>query len=216
MKSLLSENIDEEFTVCEFLTAEGFIDAINSEKYDIIFLDIILDEKDGIQIGTLINEKLPSASIIFVSVNPEYFKDVYKVTHSYFLTKELEEERFQDAVARALKQTKKDFILLHTKNGGQKILLKTVLFFESNLRHTILYFTGGETFEYNINLKDIELSLPRQTFVRTHKSFIVNMEHIQRYDRQNVFLSSGQGVPISRYYLDAAREKMACYFGGVL
>lgn len=216
IEKLLSENIDEEYKISKFLTAESFIEIMEHKSFDIIFLDIILGKKDGIQVGKIINQKYPQANIIFVSANPAYFKDVYKVTHSYFLTKEFEKERFSDAVKRAVLQIKKEYILIHTKNGKQKVCLNDIVFLESNLRHTILYFNNGTVTECNINLKDIEKNLPCQKFVRTHKSFIVNMNYIEKYDRQKVYVSLNCAVPISRNYLDNSREKIACYFGGVL
>lgn len=216
IKKLLSENIKDEYETSEFLTSDSFIKTIVHKKFDIVFLDIILDQKDGIQIGKILNEKHPQTYIIFVSSNPQYFKDVYKVTHSYFLTKEFEKERFSDAVKKVLGQLNKEFILLNTKGENKKIYLSGVLYFESNLRHTILHFTDGTVGEYSINLKHIEKKLPYQIFVRTHKSFIVNMNYIEKYDRQNVFTSTNKVVPISRNYSDNAREKITCYLGGVM
>ena len=217
IKRLLMINIkNEEYEVYEYFSVDSFMDSLESIKFDIIFLDIILDKSNGIEIGLTINEKQPEANIIFISAYPEYFKDVYKVSHSYFLNKEFEEKRFSDAVSKALRKIQSNVITIHTKKDGYNIILNDVMYFEGYLKHTKIFMTNGESLEYNVNIKEIEKLLPKNYFLRTHQSFIVNMNHIKKYSRQMVFMKNEQAVPISRTYINSAREKLALFLGGVI
>ncbi|MBQ7976725.1 MAG: response regulator transcription factor [Clostridia bacterium] len=217
IKCLLQECIaDEDYEVSEYLATDSFLDAIETKSFDIVFLDIILDKKDGIEIGRILNKKQPDANVIFVSQNPDYFKDVYKVNHSYFLTKELEQDRFKDAVNKAVGIIKRDSLLIDTKMGVYNIRLKDIMCLESNLKHTKIYTLGNSVGEYNIKMKDIEKKLPENLFIRVHQSFIINMDYIKSYDSQNVMLEGELTVPISRTYTKLVREKLACYLGGIV
>lgn len=204
------------YSISKFLSADAYLEIIDSETFDIIFLDIVLNKSSGIELGKKINEKHPRSIIIFVSSESYYFKDVYQVSHSYFLIKPFEDPRFNDAIKKAVKSVKKNSITLETKTGNIKIVLADVLYFENFLKHTIVHMVNGDTLEFNTNLKNIEVLLPSSGFVRTHQSFIVNMEQIIKYDRQYVHLPDSIKIPISRTYINTAREKITFFLGGVL
>ncbi|MBQ4109759.1 MAG: response regulator transcription factor [Clostridia bacterium] len=205
-----------ECEICEFTSAVKFAEILDFEKFDIIFLDIVLGEQNGIELGKLVNTKQPSAKIIFVSANSEYFQDVYKVEHSYFLVKDLDFTRFNDAISRVMKNIGKKSITLDTKTGKSVIVLNDVLYFESALKRTRVYKTNGETEEYSVNMKTIETMLPEGVYIRTHQSFIVNMNHIQKYDRQSIFLINEKRIPISRTHINNVRTQLTRFLGGIV
>ena len=89
VKSLLAECMTEEqYEVHEYVNAESFLTETESVRFDLVFLDIVLGQANGIDVGSVLSKKQPDVNIIFMSAHEEYFKDVYKVKHSYFLTKE--------------------------------------------------------------------------------------------------------------------------------
>ena len=217
IKKLLFANPElDDYEVYEYISTGEFLCGAKSEKFDIVFLDIILDESDGIEVGRQLKQYQPFANIIFVSVNPDYFKDVYKVEHSYFLTKDFEPERFHDAVSKALRQINKGFITIHGKNEKIKLTLRDAVCFESILRHTKVYTVDGTIREFNVNIKEFESKLSAKDFVRVHKSFIVNLNHIEAVNRQTVTLKGNIEIPISRSYAESAKEKINLYLGEVL
>lgn len=201
------------YEIYEYLTAESFISALDEVHFDIVFLDIILGSKNGIELGGLINDKQPFANIIFVSANPEYFRDVYKVKHSYFLTKDIEKERFDDAISKVAKNLQRDYIMIHAKNESYKLNLNQIVYFESSLKHTKAHMSDGNVIEYNVNLKDIEKKLYHGDFIRVHKSFIANLNHIKKYSRQSIIFDSDMEIPISRSYMNVVKEMITLYLG---
>lgn len=214
IKNLLADGIlHSKCETYEYLTSESFLASLDDIQFDIVFLDIILGNKDGIELGCLINDKQPLANIIFVSANPEYFRDVYKVKHSYFLTKDIEKERFDDAISKAVKNLHRDYIMIHAKNESYRLNLNQIAYFESSLKHTKAHMSDGNVLEYNVNLKDIEANLYNRDFIRVHKSFIVNLNHIKKYSRQSIFFDSDMEIPISRSYMNAVKEKITLYLG---
>lgn len=217
IKRLLSQNIENtEYEIYEYFKVDDFKEQLDYVRFDIIFLDIILDKSDGIETGLLINDRQPSANIIFISAYPEYFKEVYKVEHSYFLIKDFEKERFSDAILKALKAVRKDVIIIDTKKDKYNILLKDVIYFEGYLKHTKVFMTNGEVIECSVNIKNIEKSLPKDIFIRTHQSFIVNMNHIKKYNRKSIFMNYDKEIPVSRTYVNTVREKITFFLGGAI
>lgn len=205
-----------EYSVTEYTNAESFIFEFVEKNFDMVFLDIVLDENDGIGIGMMINEKSPNTNIIFMSAYSEYFKEVYKVSHSYFLIKDFERERFEDAVKKALKSIYNNYLIFRIKNSVFRILLSDVSFIEGYFKHTILHMTDGTKKEYSIDLRRVEMQLPQNIFLRIHQSFIVNMNYISECSRQSVTVCDGTKIPISRSLSGSVREKITLFLGGAL
>jgi len=218
VKVLLGEFIkDIKYTVHEYTDAHTFLKDAPEKAFDIAFLDVVLSrENEGIEAAVILNEKSPETNIIFVSAHPEYFKDVYKAEHSYFLVKDFEKERFRDAIEKALKNVQNSCLFLHIHNDIHKILLSEVVFFESYSKHTIVHITDGTKKEYNVDMRKVESQIPGGVFIRTHQGFIVNMNYIKNYSRQKVTVLDGTDIPISRSYVNSVREKLAFFIGGAL
>ena len=216
VKVMLDEQIMLSYKIFEYNTSDDFLRALEDNNFDIVFLDIRLDTKDGIEVGKIINARNKLTNIIFISEYPEYFKDVYKVSHSYFLTKEFEKERFEDAMQKAIKNIERKVIIFNTKKGIEKVTVNNIVYCESNKRQIKIYMIDGNCLEYYANMNDIESLLPKASFLKTHKSFILNMNFIRKFDRLNVYMEQDYIVPISRTYKDEVREKITCYMGGII
>lgn len=61
---------------------------------------------------------IPRTNIIFILSYPEYFKDVYKVKHTYFLTKDFEKERFADAMSKVIRNINNNYVNFHNENNS--------------------------------------------------------------------------------------------------
>lgn len=216
IKTLLEKNLEVAYRVYEYNTSDSFIKQLQMQNFDIVFLDIMLDKRDGIEVGKIVNEQNSSTNIIFVSENEEYFRAVYKVTHSYFLTKDFDEELFADAIDKAVKGIKRDTITIHTKNGYEKFTVSKIAYCEGTRRKTKIVMLDGKIQEHYVSLEDIEDQLPEQEFLKCHKSFTVNMNYIAKYDRKNIYMENEAIVPISKTYVKTARETLTRFLGGIL
>ncbi len=216
IKTLLEKNLEVAYRVYEYSTSDSFIKQLHKQSFDIVFLDIMLDKRDGIEVGKIVNAQNSSTNIIFVSENEEFFRAVYKVTHSYFLTKDFDEELFVDAIDKAVKSIKRDVITIHTKNGYEKFTVSKIVYCEGTRKKTKIVMLDGNSAEHYVSLVDIEDQLPEQTFLKCHKSFVVNMNYITRYDRKSIFMENEIVVPISKTYIKTVRETLTRFLGGIL
>ena len=217
IRNLLSRYMyGREYATEVFSGGKAFLDAGSEKQFDVVFLDIVLGEENGIDIGEQLILQNPDTKIIFVSSEISYFKDVYRVPHVYFLTKEFEEERFADAMEKILRFVEKRYITIPVKHDGQKLLLKDVVYIEGYGGVVKIYMTDGSVKEYRVNIKKIEALLPGEDFVRTHQSFIVNMHHIQKYSRQTLWTDNKKEIPISRAFIPSVREKISMFLGDVV
>ena len=187
---------------------EDFLSGLHGHGYDLVFLDIVLGDRDGIRVGERVNTLSPSTDIVFISSHPDYFQDVYRARHSWFLTKPLDWDRFEDAMKRISLRMEQSWVRIRTKRGTERIAASDILYLESSLKHTVFHMADGTAAEYSALMREIEKQLSDVMFVRIHKSYIVNVRTIARYNSRCVELENGQRLAISRTYYRTARERL--------
>lgn len=158
----------------------------------------------------------PDCKIIFVSINPEYFQDVYYVDHLQFLVKPIERKRLDFALGKVAALCEKEYVCLKIRGAIQKILAESILYFEVS-GHTTTIHLNDETEQLcYITLKEIERRLNQTIFLRCHRSFIVNMKHVSRYERSSLQLDDKHMVSIGKKYEKDVRQKLMSYWKDVI
>ncbi|MCR5230509.1 MAG: LytTR family DNA-binding domain-containing protein [Solobacterium sp.] len=191
------------FYIQSYETAEQLIADLSEEKtYDLLFIDIRLDEnRNGIDTAKQIIERLPEIQIVFITYYPQYYLDVYEVPHIYLITKDKVDALLPKALDTALKNYKNsgsDTLVIRTNYETHVIRRKNILYLEKKLRQIIAHTTEGNLTFYG-SFKEIPAQLGER-FVRPHKSYIVNVDHIEKIDRRFVVITDGSLIPLSRTY----------------
>jgi two-component system LytT family response regulator len=178
------------------------IDIINSRQVDLVFLDIQMPDLTGIEFIRAINGK---CKVILTTAYSEYALDGFELAVIDYLLKPIPFARFLNAVQKARdileiaghakKQDRllgeAEFILLKGDTKGKliKIELKDIDYFEGMRNYVAIYCSGKKTLAL-INMKDLEEKLPREKFIRVHKSFIVAISKIESIEGNTIFLKN--------------------------
>ena len=179
-------------------------------NYDIIFMDIVINDDNGIDITAEINRLQPNAQIIYQSSNIEFFKSVYRTSHMYFLLKPIKYEDFSKAVEKALRNLEKQHIIIR---GKEKIRCDDIIYIELVNHDSVFYLKNGNHVSARIKTNALLELLPKK-FTRCHKSFIVNMETISSYKaKKHVIMENKQVIPIGSKYANDFNEKLLKYWG---
>jgi len=198
---------------------DGFegLKAIMQHQPDIIFLDIQMPKINGFEMLELIDQ--PPA-VIFTTAFDEYALKAFDAHAVDYLLKPFSKERFDKAVERFLNQSALHQQKLNTQNllqsepaQSERIVVKTAGKIKIIPVHEILYmeaaddyvkiFTREGSFLKNKTMSFFENTLPAQQFVRTHRSYIINVSEITRidpYEKENhiAILKCNANVPVSK------------------
>lgn len=160
---------------------------------DIIFLDIEMSGLNGIYVGNEIKKRSRNAIIFIVTSFIEYLDDAMRFHVFRYLSKPIEKYRLfsnmNDALHLYLSRT--TMIPIETKEGVISVTTNDIIMIESNGRKTIVHTSEGDYLSlYNLNYWSEKL--PSQNFFRTHRSFIVNLAHINQFDHNSVYLFKRQ------------------------
>lgn len=173
---------------------------INGKRYDIIFLDIEMNEENGLSAAKRIREVDKTVIIIYVTSYESYMKETFEVRPFRFLVKPIDLKELKRYFLEASEEiTSGDYYFRYRyERVNYKILVKEILYFESRRRKIFITTTGGTVETYG-KLNDIEKSLKggKIPFLRIHQSYLVNYKHITGQAYDFIILSDGSKLSIS-------------------
>ena len=142
---------------------------------------------------------------------------VYETPHVYFLLKPVQAEQLYAALGKALERlASQTSAYLPVTCGGavRRLPVGKIVYMESNRRKVIVHMVD-DTVETYAKLSDLEDQLP-PNFVRSHMSFLVNMNYLEWVDGKTATLSTGIQLPVSRQRSVATREAFHRHLRGFL
>lgn len=200
-----------------FNSAEAASEYIQTTHVDLIFLDIQMPGINGIEFARSIPKH---TLIIFTTAYSEYALDSYDVDAIGYLVKPIDPAKFRKAVDKAityqsllLDEEKKsvenvadEYIFVKSDRRFFKVNLKDILFIEG-LKDYVIIQMDGQRIITRMNVKNIHDLLPKSTFLRINRSYIVNKNHIDSFDNNDVFIKNHE-IAIGNSYRDAFLEDL--------
>lgn len=191
-------------------------------QYSIIFLDINMDEVDGIMTAKKIREVSKEAFIVFVTAFVNYTLEGYKVDAIRYLLKG--GNNFKDAIDECISaiMEKMNYTVVTKKfnfnEGVKEIALERLLYVESRLHKLEFHVMEEDMKIYTMyeTLNNFENELLDNDFVRIHQSYLVNLKYVMSVDRYQAVLTDGRTIlviPKARYKY--VKDKFIAYRGEV-
>lgn len=175
---------------------------LKSNKVDLLFLDINMDELSGIEL--LESSKIES-QVIITTAYQEYAIKGYELNVTDYLLKPFTFDRFLKAVNKAhenrnqcLPNVPLDFIFVKTENRLEKINLSDILFIEGMRDYRRIHTTNKKIMTLQ-NFSELEQIIPSNLVCRVHKSYMVGINKIESIERMRIKISN-QIIPISETY----------------
>ncbi len=161
----------------------------DSQSKDIVFLDIEMPGMNGIYIGNELKRQNNNAIIFVVTSYSQYLDEAMRFHVFRYLSKPLDKQRIfrnmKDALALYNNSIIK--ISIETKDGTFVVLSTDIIFIEANNRKTIVHTSDDDYLCIrNINYWLDQLRVP--SFFQSHRSFIVNLEHVSSFDHSLIYL----------------------------
>ncbi|MEP3388782.1 MAG: LytTR family DNA-binding domain-containing protein [Reichenbachiella sp.] len=190
-----------------FSNALQALDTINSQKIDLLFLDIHLPKLSGIDfLKTLPN----SPYVILTTAFSDYALESYEFNVVDYLLKPFSFERFVKAVSKVTtltnaatpaKSEEKHNLDLFIKSGYEhiRISLTDIFYIKSDADYTEIHLSDKKHLSSE-TLKNWEEKLGNQRFLRVHKSFLVNTDKIAKLVGNQIHLNDNTTIPIGRAY----------------
>lgn len=189
--------INHDYFLKEFSSGTELLES--DFQFDILFLDINMTGKNGMETAAELRGKNIWSRIIFLTSHDEYMPDAFKVKAYRFLTKPIKLELLKEAVKSAEKEILNFEKITLTKKGVTTYIdLKKILYFEAFGDGTYAH-SVSETFESPKQLKYWIEKLGTENFFQTHKSYYISLRHVKKFSGTEVELSGVRDpIPLSR------------------
>ena len=195
------------------------LQAINTLPPDLVFLDVEMPRMNGFEML----EKLPSINfhLIFTTSYDQYALKAFRFSAIDYLLKPIDRNELQKAVQKIdrrpiLPANEQLQILLQkalhpagvinkialpTMEGLQMVFIDTIIYCESDDNYTVLIFKDNKKIVVSRTLKEVEEMLEEHSFMRVHRSYLVNINEIEKYVKGEggyLVMSDGSNIDVSR------------------
>lgn len=199
------------------------LDLIKSEEVDVLFLDIDLAGESGFDLLTALTEDdtIQQPAVVFITAHDEFAIQAIKFSALDYLLKPVDPEELVKAVRKVenekgLPKKAANFnvlvenirqasdspkkIVIPTSDGMHVIRLSDIVRLESSSNYTTFFLNGQKNLLASKTLKEFDMMLEGYSFLRIHKSHLVNVNFLKKYvqtDGGYLILEDGSRIPVA-------------------
>ena len=197
---------DAIFSVEKYLDATVLYNKILAGRQaDIYILDMIMSDRSGLDIGSLIRKADGDGVIIYISSSDDYAMEAYGVHAARYLLKPVSEENFFEAMNFAcscIRTCKEHLFLIKTKEGTLSVSYSRIEYMENYSRTLNVCLDDGGNIRSIFIRKSFDEEIREiagdKSFLQVHKSFLINMKHVKKLEQNEIVMESGKRIPISK------------------
>lgn len=196
-----------------FPSAESLLQSMSEGDYapDIAVLDIELGSTDGISLAKELNRIAPRCKIIYLTNYINYAPDVYFTDHTWFVMKRDIEKTIGPALEKAIIYLTSNIssnpsLTVKTRGTVKLIPVSQVLYIELTDRKTRIVTESGDAVTGH-HPKELLANIPENCIVRCHQSIHVNIDKIVSIEKNDLVLSDGCRIPVSRTYRSDVKKR---------
>lgn len=190
------------------------------QEYAIVFLDINMEEMDGIETAKCLRVYCPNTFLVFVTAFIHYTLEGYKVEAIRYILKDAStfEQSMQECLDAILKKMnlKNHGNIFEFVEGKKEISMDQIYYIESNLHKLSFWLDEGQgKKEYTLygTLNEWEKKLQDARWIRVHQSFLINMQYLFNVRNYLAELTDGSTLPVSKARYKMVRDRFAEYMG---
>ncbi|MGN1148346.1 MAG: LytR/AlgR family response regulator transcription factor [Lachnospiraceae bacterium] len=164
---------------------------------EVVFLDIDLNGVSGLECAKIISDLNPKAKIIFATAHTQYMPEAFKVYAFDYLVKPFDVERVKGTLERIRglypeetgqqlscqsgREKGQDRLLIKGKESASFVETADIVLIQREEGNTVIY-TAEDVFTTSVSMGELEAKLDPQLFMRSHKSYIINVSKIKRIE----------------------------------
>ena len=198
----------------EIIQYENGVDLLHDVEddmwFDIVFLDIYMNDLLGIDVAHKLRSLGYRGHIIFLTATADFAVDSYEVEALGYLLKPQSFEKLSQVMDRAIRTMTTNTYLVKNHSKIIRVPYHEILYVESMNSKCIMHCCNDQRYVIYKRLTTIEHELNDKRFLRCHQSYLVNMDHIHQVDSQFT-LVTGDTVAIRQRDLKSIRQAVLHY-----
>lgn len=213
-----------EVDIALFGNAEQFLFHWEECRRDMVLLDIDMPGADGLSLARKLRSQGEDVQIVFVTGLAEYALEGYDVEAVSYLIKPIDKGRFFACLDRALERCGREVpaLLLETPGGMARVKVRDICYLESAAHDTWVHCAQEkEPIRCRVGIRQLEERLGQQgesfyklAFFKIHRSYLVNLAYVNRIEKKEAVMDSGEALPVARSKWEALNQAYLDYYRG--
>ena len=197
--------VKEEHEYVIFTSGEDVL-AYQGERIHLLFLDIEMPGMDGLKVLEEVRKNDRIWRIVFVTSHKELRWDTIDLKTLAFLEKPIERIGVETCIKTVLRENRENIdIFYKTIKGDGHVRLDRVVAVQASGNYVNIYFDKEEISGYD-SIKTIEAQTKGTTMIRTHKSYLANLQYVEKMNSATLQMTDGRSVPIGRKYYQSVKD----------
>lgn len=201
-------------------------EVLKTTNVDLLYVDINMPDMNGLD---FVRSTDGVHYVVFTTAHPEFAIEGFKLNAIDYLLKPFSYDEFMKATNKVIslvdlverchaaesaiaqneaEASDKEVISVKADYKTQLVKVADIVYLESAGEYVRLHIEGSSTITTLFRLKNMETSLPADSFLRVHRSYIVNLKRIASYTKGRIFLDNGEYIPLGENY----KERFLEYF----
>lgn len=211
---VMKVGIEEHVECHSFLNGEGVSEADHETPFDLVLLDIEMEDangEDGFTLANRLHAQRKDICLIFVSLHENFVWNAQKYMPLWFVRKSMLKKDMEDALEQYRDVVWEGTAKVRLKKGT--IYVRDILYIECEGHALTIRETGGKMMRQYGSLKALEEELKAYHFLRIHKNYLVNPRYVEEVGKWEIRLTDGKVLEMGRdrrkYVLQTLREENA-------
>jgi DNA-binding LytR/AlgR family response regulator len=221
--ALLRKYIEDHFArmgyageILSFDTGEALLSDFAPDAFDVIFMDIYLPNFSGMETARLIRKADPDCLLFFVTTSTDHALEGFELRATNYLVKPINEEKIDNALYACRDAMARKGRVIEFPVGQDSILTLPAahILYVEVYKHHSRFHLHGLVHDVRISLDDVEQTLGGAPFFRCHRSYLINMNHVDKISEKDFLMKNGDTVPMRVNGRNEVKTAIANFMAG--
>lgn len=186
---------------------------------DIFLLDIQMDKLNGMDVARQIRDiDNQNVEIIFITSIVDYIQEGYEVRAYRYILKPIKFDDLKKHIVSCIytiMKNKESNLIISSKGELYKINVSDITYIEIQKKDMIIH-TINKDYDVKMSMENVDKKLKEYSFFRCHKSFLVNLNYIEKIRQYVAILENDEEVPVSRHRFKDFKVKFLSHLGDII
>lgn len=217
IRELIGNKVVKQYPEAEIAFFSSGEELLLSDKsIDILFLDIQMSGRNGMETARELRKKDKNVILIFVTAVEEYVFQAFDVGAFHYIVKPINEAKFMDVLRKAVEELgskhkdvnerEERYLMINSGGVHTKVIFDDIVYAEVFNRKIVIH-KMDDTIEYYGKMSDLE-SLAGDSFFRPHRAYLVNFKYVEKYDASTIYLEKGSVLMAKQNYPEFVKKYM--------
>ena len=217
IRELIGDKVVKQYLEAEIVFFSSGEELLLSDSHiDLLFLDIQMSGRNGMDTARELRKKDKDVILIFVTAVEEYVFQAFDVGAFHYIVKPINEAKFMDVLRKAVdeldskrkdvNETEERYLMINSGGVHTKVIFDDIVYAEIFNRKIVIHKLN-DTIEYYGKMSDLE-SLAGDSFFRPHRAYLINFKYVEKYDASTVYLKNESVLMAKQNYPEFVKKYM--------